>query len=39
MLGAALVELEWMTPTRKAWVSLVGALLFDVGMLLTKKGA
>jgi len=37
MLGAALVELELMTSTRKAWVSLVGAVLFGVGVILRNK--
>ena len=34
LLGAALVELEALTSQRKAWVSLLGAVLVGVGGLV-----
>jgi hypothetical protein len=34
LLGAALVELEALTAPRKAWVSLLGAVLVGVGGLV-----
>ena len=37
-LGAALVELEVLTPYRKAWVSVLGALLVGVGGLVGWRG-
>jgi hypothetical protein len=37
-LGAALVELEVLTLHRKAWVSLLGAVLVGVGGLVGWRG-
>lgn len=37
MLGAALVELEFLRPDRKAWVAVSGSLLMLAGVLLGKK--
>ena len=38
LLGAALVELEVLTSQRKAWVSLLGAVLVGVGALIGRRG-
>jgi hypothetical protein len=38
LLGAALVELEALTSQRKAWVSLLGAVLVGVGGLVGWRG-
>ena len=38
LLGAALVELEVLTSQRKAWVSLLGAVLVGVGGLVGWRG-
>jgi hypothetical protein len=38
LLGAALVELELLTSQRKAWVSLLGAVLVGVGGLISWRG-
>jgi hypothetical protein len=38
LLGAALVELEALTSHRKAWVSLLGAVLVGVGGLVGWRG-
>ena len=38
LLGAALVELEVLTPQRKAWASLLGAVLVGVGGLVGWRG-
>lgn len=38
LLGAALVELEVLTPQRKAWASLLGAILVGVGGLVGWRG-
>jgi hypothetical protein len=38
LIEAALLELELMTPQRKAWVSLLGALLAGVGGLVGRTG-
>jgi len=38
LLGAALVELEALTSERKAWVSLLGAVLVGVGGLIGWRG-
>jgi hypothetical protein len=38
LLGAALVELEVLTLHRKAWVSLLGAVLVGVGGLVGSRG-
>ena len=38
LLGAALVELEVLTTQRKAWVSLLGAVLVGVGGLIGWRG-
>jgi hypothetical protein len=38
LLGAALVELEALTSQRKAWVSLLGAVLVGVGGLINWRG-
>jgi hypothetical protein len=38
LLGAALVELELLTSQRKAWVSLLGAVLVGVGGLVGSRG-
>ena len=38
LLGAALVELEVLTSQRKAWVSLLGAVLVGVGGLVGRRG-
>jgi hypothetical protein len=37
-LGAALVELELLTPHRKAWVSVLGAVLVGVGGVVGWRG-
>ena len=37
MLGAALVELDLLGLGHKAWVSLLGAVLFFVGLVLARK--
>ena len=37
-LGAALVELEALTPHRKAWVSVLGALLVGIGAFVGWRG-
>jgi hypothetical protein len=38
LLGAALVELELLTSNRKAWASLLGAVLVGVGGLVGWRG-
>jgi hypothetical protein len=38
LLGAALVELEVLTLQRKAWVSVLGAVLVGVGGLVGARG-
>jgi hypothetical protein len=38
LLGAAFVELEVLTLQRKAWVSLLGAVLVGVGGLVGWRG-
>ena len=38
LLGAALVELEVLTSQRKAWASLLGAVLVGVGGLVGWRG-
>jgi hypothetical protein len=38
LLGAALVELELLTSQRKAWASLLGAVLVGVGGLIGSRG-
>ena len=38
LLGAAFVELELLTSQRKAWVSLLGAVLVGVGGLVGWRG-
>jgi hypothetical protein len=38
LLGAALVELDVLTSQRKAWVSLLGAVLVGVGGLVSWRG-
>ena len=38
LLGAALVELEVLTTQRKAWASLLGAVLVGVGGLIGWRG-
>ena len=38
LLGAALVELEALTSQRKAWASLLGAVLVGVGGLVGWRG-
>ena len=38
LLGAALVELEALTTQRKAWASLLGAVLVGVGGLVGWRG-
>jgi hypothetical protein len=38
LLGAALVELEVLTTHRKAWASLLGAVLVGVGGLVGWRG-
>ena len=38
LLGAALVELEALTSQRKAWVSLLGAVLVGVGGIVGWRG-
>lgn len=38
VLASALVELEVLSPTRKAWASLVGAVLVGVGGLVGWRG-
>jgi hypothetical protein len=38
LLGAALVELELLTSQRKAWVSLLGAVLVGTGGLIGWRG-
>src|SRR5262249_38151479 len=38
LLGAALVELELLATQRKAWVSLLGAVLVGVGGLIGWRG-
>jgi hypothetical protein len=39
LIGAALVELEWLTITRKAWCSLLGCLLFGAGVtVIARRG-
>jgi hypothetical protein len=39
LIGAALVELEWMTVNRKAWVSALGCVIFGVGSVVSAVGA
>jgi hypothetical protein len=38
LLGAALVELEFLTSQRKAWASLLGAVLVGVGGIVGRRG-
>ncbi len=38
LLGAALVELEALTSQRKAWVSLLGAVLVGIGGFVGWRG-
>jgi hypothetical protein len=38
LLGAALVELELLTSHRKAWASLLGAVLVGVAGLVGRRG-
>jgi hypothetical protein len=37
LLGAALVELEWMTLQRKAWVSVTGIVLVGLGQMIAWR--
>ena len=37
-LGAALVELDMLNPHRKAWASLLGAVLVGIGGLVGWRG-
>ena len=37
LIGAALVELEWMKLDRKAWVSVLGILLFGAGTIVASR--